>query len=864
LWIEFFPIPGLNFSKTLLTCEEWVELKINKIIKQARLFFFQPREASSMRLNSTFQWINKLPPLLGGLLVASMIGCVTSGTVVEEQLRAAGVPRGDANQFLIVDCLLPGQIRQLGSRMTYLTARRAVKTSASDCQIRGGEYVAYDRANYASALNVWLPLAEAGDPKAQTYVGEIFEKGLGTAPDLRQAAQWYDKAADQGYPRAQMNLGYLYERGLGVQRDRAKSVNLYRRASGLTGDKLAFSAPPQNFETERRALRREVAQQKQEADLLRAQLEQTRRQLNSRRQRVDALQRDLEITQRQLQQSSSRPVPQPVPPAPQMEKQSATEQIERQRRELARLEREASREQARLEADLRAAQNRIQELERKAPESTAPVSGTEQNQLRQELASRKQEADSLRARLERTQEQLAARQASLESAQRELEATQSQLRQQPPPQPASTELLQSRLTEQQRQLEQQRQELADLQRQAERQAQLQAELQQTQQQARGLEEENVFATKTQESLTQQVDYLQQQLFKYQEQLSTDRKELVALRASLQQAEQALEQRQRSADQGSSELQRLQQTLREKDDILKQKEQAISKLQAEVQTREKELDDLEALTVASRGISEPASVAAPSPQPPKLQWGRYHALVIGNNRYGELPNLKTAANDATSIAEVLRNRYGFQTRVLTDADRYQMLDALESFRAKLTENDNFLLYYAGHGELDRANDQGYWLPVDAELNARTNWISNRQITDILNSMNAKHIMVIVDSCYSGTMARATSTSLEGGRSDDAKYKWFQSMIGTKSRTVLTSGGLQPVPDSGGGGHSIFANVLLDVLRSNRDVLEGPLLYQQVARRVKTAANQVNVEQDPRYAPIKFAGDLGAPFFFVPAS
>ena len=92
-----------------------------------------------MRLNSILQWINKLPPPLGGSLGASPIGCVTSGTGVEAQLRAAGVRRGDANQFLIVDCLLPGQIRQLGSRMTYLSARRAVKTSASDRQIRGAE-----------------------------------------------------------------------------------------------------------------------------------------------------------------------------------------------------------------------------------------------------------------------------------------------------------------------------------------------------------------------------------------------------------------------------------------------------------------------------------------------------------------------------------------------------------------------------------------------------------------------------------------------------------------------------------------------------------------------------------------------------
>jgi len=121
------------------------------------------------------------------------------------QVQAKAKPARDANQLLIVDCMLPGKIRQLGGGTRYQTARRPIKTSGADCEIRGGEYVAYDRANYATALMVWLPQAKAGDPKAQTYVGEMFEQGLGTTPDYDAALQWYAKAAEQGYDRAQMN-----------------------------------------------------------------------------------------------------------------------------------------------------------------------------------------------------------------------------------------------------------------------------------------------------------------------------------------------------------------------------------------------------------------------------------------------------------------------------------------------------------------------------------------------------------------------------------------------------------------------------------------------------------------------------------
>jgi hypothetical protein len=143
--------------------------------------------------------------------------------------------RQNADRLLVVDCLLPAQVHQLGTGVTYLAPRRAIKTTGSVCAIRGGEYVAYDRANYATALKVWLPPAQGGDKVAQTYVGEIYEKGLGIAPDYASAASWYQKAADQGYSRALINLGFLYEQGLGVPKDQATALKLYRKAAGIEG-----------------------------------------------------------------------------------------------------------------------------------------------------------------------------------------------------------------------------------------------------------------------------------------------------------------------------------------------------------------------------------------------------------------------------------------------------------------------------------------------------------------------------------------------------------------------------------------------------------------------------------------------------
>ena len=57
-----------------------------------------------------------------------------------------------------------------------------------------------------------------------------------------------------------------------------------------------------------------------------------------------------------------------------------------------------------------------------------------------------------------------------------------------------------------------------------------------------------------------------------------------------------------------------------------------------------------------------------------------------------------------------------------------------------------MYYAGHGQLDRVNQRGHWLPVDAEPDSPANWISNISVTDILNAMALQQLLVVADSCY----------------------------------------------------------------------------------------------------------------------
>lgn len=229
-------------------------------------------------------------------------------------------------------------------------------------------------------------------------------------------------------------------------------------------------------------------------------------------------------------------------------------------------------------------------------------------------------------------------------------------------------------------------------------------------------------------------------------------------------------------------------------------------------------------------------------------GPFRALVIGNNAYGQLTPLQTAVDDAHALGELLDRHYGFDVEVLTDATRDEIMARLDRLRETMGERDNLLIYYAGHGHLDPDSDRGYWLPLDASPYSRARWLSTSDISDSLKAIRARRIIVIADSCYAGTLTRGMAVAPKATRG--AK----------RSRTVLTSGGLEPVTDrvgGGGDGLSIFARALTDALLENAGRLSGEQLYQMVRDRVA-----LNAAQTPHYGNIRFSGhQLGGDFLFI---
>ncbi|MDX2040298.1 MAG: caspase family protein [Acidobacteriota bacterium] len=245
------------------------------------------------------------------------------------------------------------------------------------------------------------------------------------------------------------------------------------------------------------------------------------------------------------------------------------------------------------------------------------------------------------------------------------------------------------------------------------------------------------------------------------------------------------------------------------------------------------------------------------EPPPVT-GRYFALVIGNNRYPNLPpeqQLKTAINDAREVAKLLGAEYGFEIKLLPDAGREKILDALSEYRARLNSDDKLLIYYAGHGHFDKETGKAYWLPTDARPSSPANWIIADDVTATIKAIPARHILIVSDSCYSGTLTRATDFRLS---TPAERERYLEKMRGGTSRILMASGGNEPVADGGGGNHSVFARALLDGLRgmSERVFTADELFHQFIKERVAGKSDQT-----PEYNPLRNSGHEAGDFIFV---
>ena len=242
------------------------------------------------------------------------------------------------------------------------------------------------------------------------------------------------------------------------------------------------------------------------------------------------------------------------------------------------------------------------------------------------------------------------------------------------------------------------------------------------------------------------------------------------------------------------------------------------------------------------------------------YGKSYAVVIGINQYEKWPGLEFAVADAKAIKNTLQQTGFDNITLITNKEATQRRILTELFHnlpEKVGRNDRVLFYFAGHGQtqdLPEGGKKGFIIPVDAELDGyASSSISMEQIRSLSSKIAAKHIIFIMDSCYSG-LGLNRSAGVWPGISD-----YLRKVSSMRVVQIITAGGQgEQVQEKDG--HGLFTSYFLKALEGEADldkdrVVTGTELGAYLRPIVSNASRQ---SQTPLFGRLEGEGEF---LFFV---
>ncbi|MCB9284604.1 MAG: Hsp70 family protein [Lewinellaceae bacterium] len=250
----------------------------------------------------------------------------------------------------------------------------------------------------------------------------------------------------------------------------------------------------------------------------------------------------------------------------------------------------------------------------------------------------------------------------------------------------------------------------------------------------------------------------------------------------------------------------------------------------------------------KGIDLPQTAQAFLKKPKGRSW----FLGIGISNYKEFPVLSNAVKDVEDVLSLLTSKYDVQADLATllfneKATREGIINQFDRLVENIEKDDKLIIYYSGHGHLDK-NDRGYWIPYDASRGSTANYVRNATILDFINDIKSLHTLLIVDSCFSGSLIMKNS-SRSAFSMDEREV--------LPSRCALCSGRHdQEVFDGVPGKNSPFAESILDILGRNEHT---KINFSKIVDRVIEQTRR-NYNQLPWGKSLYNVGDKGGEYFF----
>ncbi len=230
--------------------------------------------------------------------------------------------------------------------------------------------------------------------------------------------------------------------------------------------------------------------------------------------------------------------------------------------------------------------------------------------------------------------------------------------------------------------------------------------------------------------------------------------------------------------------------------------------------------------------------------------RNFLFLIGIDNYDNHPKLNSCVKDCQDFKTVLYDKYDFlpeETVELYDenATNYKIQEELKGCIRSLTEENNLVIYFSGHGGLENSTGRGFWIPQDGNKNNYTTWLANETLLALLEKIKAKHIFILADCCFARSILITDKSKSIDMVSDYDHYS---------SRWALTSGA-EKTWDGSAGENTYFAESVLECLRDAKEDLRVGRLIEFVKHRFTA-----NIRQKPQGYPIHTIAHKGGEFVF----
>ena len=193
----------------------------------------------------------------------------------------------------------------------------------------------------------------------------------------------------------------------------------------------------------------------------------------------------------------------------------------------------------------------------------------------------------------------------------------------------------------------------------------------------------------------------------------------------------------------------------------------------------------------------------------------YAIFFATDQYDNWNDLVNPIFDSRTMAKELGERYGFEVKVVENANQDMVFNTLREYATKnYKPQDQLFIFFAGHGQYDDTFGEGFVVATDSKKNdpGKNSYISHNRLRSNIDNIKCEHIMLVMDVCFGGTFDPVLASTRNLYDEIDNK-EFIVKKLSTRTRKFLTSGSKEYVSDGTPGSHSPFTVRFLEALKTS---------------------------------------------------